>query len=114
MRTRNIVIAAIIGSVALIEVHHFTKQFATPDVDDETAWVVTHKGRDLDRLFVEALISRYEDTLVLAEAERQRGHNPELRKLAAALLESRRKDLDALRRFDTADSGIPASSSGAR
>ena len=114
MRTRNIVVAAIIGSAALIEVHHFTRMLSAPDVDDEIAWVHTHRGRELDRLFVEALITRYKDTMVLAEAERLRGHNPDLRKLAAALVESRRKDLDALLRIDTADNGVPPGGSEAR
>lgn len=114
MQTKNIVIAAIIGSAALLEVYHFTSTLRSSDGEEETVSVQGRNGRDLDRLFVEALITRYKDTMVLAEAERLRGHNPELRRLAAALVEARRKDLDTLMRIDTAENGGSATDKSAR
>ncbi|WP_165498161.1 DUF305 domain-containing protein [Siculibacillus lacustris] len=87
--------AAIIASLLAMEGMHFAQMWGTP----APVAVRDPAGRELDRQFVQALISRYKDTLALADKERVQGHNPELRRLAEALVEARRRELASIERF---------------
>lgn len=102
MAKKDLAFGVILGLVLLLEVAGSAERMGylrnLGSVSAERA-----VGRDLDRQFVEALITRYKDTLSLAERERLNGHNPELRKLADALVEARRLDLNSLMRFAVTD-----------
>lgn len=57
------------------------------------------QGRDVDSKLVDALISRYQETVSLAEIVKLKGSNPELRRLADGVIESRKRDLASLQKF---------------
>jgi uncharacterized protein (DUF305 family) len=62
-----------------------------PDPTEEV-----RRGRELDKKFVDALISRYQDTMAIAEEESRNGHNKHLKRLAASLIEMRKRELAQL------------------
>ena len=99
MARREIAYAAIFSAALLINVVGFAERIGTARTPAAGRSAEAVVGRDLDRRFVDALISRYEDTVTLAERERTHGHDPELRRLAGALVEARKNDLHSLKRF---------------
>lgn len=74
---------------------------AVASVGGEETWRDS-RGAELDRRFVETLIKRYHETVTMAEVVQARGANPEVRRLAAGLAESRKRDLLSLQRYHTA------------
>lgn len=57
------------------------------------------QGRDVDSKLVDALISRYQETVSMAEIVKLKGSNPELRRLADGVIESRKRDLASLQKL---------------
>lgn len=96
MRTKDIAFGLIIGVLMIMEGAHVVEKWQSPPPPTAAEIEARKIGRELDRRFVEALILRYKDTVQLAEEESRNGRNPELRRLAAALVEARRNDLDSL------------------
>lgn len=98
MRKKDVLAVAIIGCLLTLEGLHLAQYWQG---SGKVSVVTTRDtaGRELDRQFVQALISRYRDTVQLAEKESQVGHNPDLRRLAAAIVEARRRDLASIERF---------------
>jgi uncharacterized protein (DUF305 family) len=108
MRRTRIVPAALLGTVVIFEAFGYAQRLSSPNDGARVHDIVEARARDLDARFVDALISRYRDTLVLAEEESRAGHDPELRRLATSLLETRRRDLAHLMAIRTAEKTVPA------
>lgn len=102
MTKKDVLAAAIIGSLLTLEGVHVVRFWQESPMMPAVV-ARDQAGRELDRQFVQALISRYRDTLQLAEKERQAGHNPELRRLADALVEARHRDIASLEKFGLAE-----------
>lgn len=104
----------ILAAILAVEVAGYAEKTWRTVAPTLPAVAQTAADGEIDRRFVEALASRYRDTITLAERERTHGRNPELRKLATALLEARRHELDSLLRIAGADTGVPTSAPVAR
>jgi uncharacterized protein (DUF305 family) len=98
MTKKDVLAATIIGCLLTLEGVHAAYYW-----QESSRKATVMAGKELDRQFVESLISRYKDTLVLAEKQRVSGHNPELKRLAEAIVEQRRRDLSSLEKFATKD-----------
>jgi uncharacterized protein (DUF305 family) len=98
MMKKDVLAAAIIGCLLTLEGVHVVRFWQESPMMPAVV-ARDPAGRELDRQFVHSLISRYKDTLQLAEKESVSGHNPELRRLAAALVEARRRDIASLEKF---------------
>lgn len=103
MTKQNILLTIMIGSMLLAEVSFHSGSLLNGSGRSAASAVAEYKGSDLDREFVRALKSRYEDTLLMAERERDFGANPELRHLADVLIEARKRELGSLQRYATVE-----------
>lgn len=101
MDNKKKVVLAILGLALAVDVAGYAERVWHPRTTKTAA--ERAYGKELDRQFVEALITRYQDTMALAEQQKLHGHNPELKKLAGAILEARRHDLDSLLQVARAD-----------
>jgi len=99
--------AILLGGVFIFEVFGYVQRLSPANEGARVRDIVEARARDLDKRFVDALITRYRDTLVLAEEESRNGHDPELRRLAGSLLEARRRDLAHLIAIRTAEQASP-------
>lgn len=99
--------AIVLGAVVVFEVFAWAQRLSRPNESPQARDLAEARARDLDKRFVDALITRYRDTLALAEEESRNGHDPELRRLASSLLEARRRDLAHLMSIRTAGKASP-------
>jgi len=111
MGRNKILPAVLFCSVVVFEVFGYAQRLGFTNEGVRARDIAEARARDLDERFVDALIERYRDTLVLAEEESRNGHNPELRRLAGSLLETRRRDLVHLMAIRTAGQAVPPANS---
>lgn len=111
MGRNKIVPAVLTGAAVLFVAFGYVQRLGHSNDGARIRDIAEARARDLDRRFVDALIERYRDTLVLAEEESRNGHSPELRRLAGSLLETRRRDLEHLMAIRTAEQVVPAAGS---
>lgn len=96
MTWNRVFVVALVGAIATFEAYGFAEKLGyVRDPVRERAEAV-QRARELDRRFVDALISRYQDTLVIAEEESRNGHNKNLKRLAASLIEARKREMAQL------------------
>lgn len=107
MRRSRVVPAVLLGAVVVFEAFGYAQRLGLSTGRPGAGDAVEARARDLDERFVETLIIRYRDTLALAEEESRAGRDPELRRLATSLLETRRRDLAHLMARRTADRTPP-------
>ncbi|MDK9695431.1 MAG: DUF305 domain-containing protein [Siculibacillus sp.] len=96
MRWTRIFPAVLTGAVVIFVGIGYAQRLGYIDGGARPGATAVTKAMELDRRFVDALIERYLDTMALAEEESRDGHNPELRRLAASLVEARKRELAQL------------------
>ena len=103
--------AVLFGAAVVFEIFGYVQRLSHTNEGARVRDIAEARARDLDRRFVDALIERYRDTLVLAEEESRNGHSSELRRLAGSLVETRRRDLEHLMAIRTAEQVVLPSGS---
>lgn len=93
MTWSRVVAVAIFAAVASFEGYGFAEKLGYVRNPERERAEAVRRGRELDRRFVDALISGYQDTLVIAEEVSRNGRNPNLKRLATSLIETRKQDI---------------------
>lgn len=105
MRWSRIVVVALFCAVAAFEAYGFAEKLGYIRHPERERIEAIRRARDLDRRFVDALISGYQDTMEIAEEVSRNGRNPNLKRLAVSLIETRKKDLAYLMSIRDAGTG---------
>lgn len=97
MTWSRVVAVALFATVATFEAYGFAERFGYLSSPERERAEALRRARDLDRRFVDALISGCQDTLAIAEEVSRNGRNKNLKRLATSLIETRKQDIAQLK-----------------
>ena len=71
------------------------------------------KADPFDREFIDMMVPHHEGAIAMAEAELEKGENPELKKLAQAVIDAQQREIDEMNEHRKENFGGPVPESGA-